>query len=47
MIEFEADDFNTHEYLRDIRKSPDLQVMTDLNYYSGKYTIEKDKEEKA
>lgn len=47
MIEFEADDFNTHEYLRDIRKSPDLQVMTDLNYYSGKYTIEKEKEEKA
>ena len=47
MIEFEADDFNTHEYLRDIRKSPDSQVMTDLNYYSGKYTIEKEKEEKA
>ena len=47
MIEFEADDFNTHEYLRDIRKSPDSQVMTDLNYYSGKYTIEKENEEKA
>jgi len=39
MIEFEYDDFNTHEYLKGLKKSTDLQVVRDFEKYSDKYTL--------
>lgn len=40
MIEFECDDFNTHEYLKEMRNNKDLQITKDYNYYQEKYCIE-------
>ncbi|MGN0347537.1 MAG: Na/Pi cotransporter family protein, partial [Lachnospiraceae bacterium] len=40
MIEFECDDFNTHEYLKEMRSTKDLQITRDYNYYQEKYSIE-------
>lgn len=39
MIEFEGDDFNTHAYLKEVRKQ-DSQIIKDFDFYSEKYKIE-------
>lgn len=40
MMEFESDDFNTHQYLKDMRNSEVSDMAKDVNYYSEKYSIE-------
>ena len=41
MMEFESDDFNTHQYLKDMRNSEGSGIAKDVNYYSDKYSVEK------
>lgn len=41
MMEFESDDFNTHQYLKDMRNSEVSDMAKDVNYYSDKYSVEK------
>lgn len=40
MIEFESDDFNTHQYLKDIRNAKGNGLGVDFNYYTEKYSLE-------
>ena len=40
MMEFESDDFNTHQYLKDMRNSEVSDMAKDVNYYSEIYSIE-------
>ena len=41
MMEFESDDFNTHQYLKELRDSEDSGIVKDVNYYSEKYSVDK------
>ena len=46
MMEFESDDFNTHQYLKDMRNSEGSGIAKDVNYYSDKYSVEKSGQDK-
>lgn len=41
MIEFEYDDFNTHEYLNGVKSEKGSQIEKDVEMYSKKYSIPK------
>jgi len=45
MIEFEQDDFNSHEYLKDLRNNSDSELNQLFDYYAEKYSLQNENAE--